>query len=91
MRARLEHLARWRVRARAASHLADTALRPEQPLTVAVGALAATSGYRILDQSAGRLAAHGDREQVLPGGDVSADLARVDEGFKRRGTHTPVC
>ena len=35
---------------------------------VAVGALVAKSGYHILDESASRLAAHGNREQVLPGG-----------------------
>ena len=47
---------------------------------MAARALVATSGYRIPDQSAGRLAAPGDRKQVLPGDEVSADLARVDEG-----------
>src|SRR6266700_4289923 len=37
-------------------------------------------GHRVLNESPGRLAAHGDREQVLPGADVSADLVRVGEG-----------
>ena len=57
----------------AGSSPGDIARRVSRPAwAVAAGALVATSGHRIPDQSAGRLAAHGDREQVLPGGEVSA-------------------
>jgi hypothetical protein len=38
------------------------------------------SGHRILDKSAGRLAANGDREQMLPGGDVGAGLVAAGAG-----------